>query len=343
VVADRCHAHDFDDPGKPAIAWDDRDARDALVSALVEDARTVLAALSGANLDETAGQALALLAVVAGQDVEPAEGSDGTDGRWRIAHRVAEDRVISVVDPHARHVHKTVQHRQDGYKAHVAVEPDTGLFTAGAVARAAGADNHEAVVGLALLDGEPAGLQVLGDTAYGTGDARAALLQAGHTPIIKPGPVRPAVPGGFTVDDFTVDEAAATVTCPNGVTRHVTAQGSVTFGVACRGCPLRPRCTTSKTGRSLDLHPQDAVLRAARHDWTHRDDLRSLYRQHRPMVERSIAWLIGPKGRCRQLRYRGVNANHWWLHTRMAALNLRRLLNLGLTRTGDTWTLTAAA
>jgi hypothetical protein len=133
------------------------------------------------------------------------------------------------------------------------------------------------------------------------------------------------------------------VTCPNGVTRHVTAQGSVTFGVACRGCPLRPRCTTSKTGRSLDLHPQDAVLRAARHDWTHRDDLRSLYRQHRPMVERSIAWLIGPKGRCRQLRYRGVNANHWWLHTRMAALNLRRLLNLGLTRTGDTWTLTAAA
>jgi hypothetical protein len=342
VVADRCHAHDFNDPGKPAIAWDDRDARDALVSALVEDARTVLAAFTGADLDETAGQALALLAVVAGQDVEPAEGSDGTDGRWRIARRVAEDRVISVVDPHARHVHKTVQHRQDGYKAHVAIEPDTGLFTAGAVAKAAGSDNHEAVVALSLLDHEPAGLQVLGDTAYGTGDARAALIEAGHTPIIKPGPVRPAVAGGFTIDDFTVDEAAATVTCPNGVTRHITAGRSVTFGVACRDCPLRQRCTTSKTGRSLDLHPQDAVLRAARHDWTHRDDLRTLYRQHRPMVERSIAWLIGPKGRCRKLRYRGVDANNWWLHTRMAALNLRRLLNLGLTRTGNTWTLAAA-
>lgn len=57
------------------------------------------------------------------------------------------------------------------------------------------------------------------------------------------------------------------------------------------------------------------------------------------MVERSIAWLIGPKGRCRQLRYRGVAANDWWLHTRMAGLNLRRLLNLGLTHTEQTWTL----
>ncbi len=57
------------------------------------------------------------------------------------------------------------------------------------------------------------------------------------------------------------------------------------------------------------------------------------------MVERSIAWLIGPKGRCRKLRYRGVPTNDWWLHTRMAGLNLRRLLNPGLTHTEQTWTL----
>jgi hypothetical protein len=55
------------------------------------------------------------------------------------------------------------------------------------------------------------------------------------------------------------------------------------------------------------------------------------------MVERSIAWLIGPKGRCRQLRYRGVAANDMWLHTRMAALNLRRLIKLGLTRHHTGW------
>jgi hypothetical protein len=33
--------------------------------------------------------------------------------------------------------------------------------------------------------------------------------------------------------------------------------------------------------------------------------------RHRPMAERSIAWLIGPKGRCRKLRHRGVTANDW--------------------------------
>ena len=138
LIADRCHAHDWDDPGKPRIAWDDKNAREALVSALVNDANMIVAALADADLDERAGQALAVLALVAGQDVEPAEGSDGTDGRWRIAHRVTERRVISTIDPQARHVHKTVHHHQDGYKGHVAVEPDTGLFVAGEMTEAAG-------------------------------------------------------------------------------------------------------------------------------------------------------------------------------------------------------------
>jgi hypothetical protein len=110
--------------------------------------------------------------------------------------------VAGTVDPDARHVHKTVHHRQDGYKAHVAIEPDTGLFTAGELTKATGDGNHEAVVGLALLDDEPAEpggpaeLEVLGDCAYGTGDTRAALADAGHTAVIKPAPLRPAIPGG---------------------------------------------------------------------------------------------------------------------------------------------------
>jgi hypothetical protein len=48
-------------------------------------------ALTGGELDEQAASAVALLALVAGQDVEPAEGSDGMDGRWRIARKVAEE------------------------------------------------------------------------------------------------------------------------------------------------------------------------------------------------------------------------------------------------------------
>jgi hypothetical protein len=154
-------------------------------------------------MDPKAAQALALLALVAGQDVEPADGSDGTDGRWRIARKVAEDRVISTVDTEARRVHKSVHHRQDGYKAHLAVEPDTGLVVAAELTKACGEDNHEAVVGLTLLDNditagagadtgaEPGGFEVLADAAYGTGDTRAALEEAGHTAIIKPPPLRP--------------------------------------------------------------------------------------------------------------------------------------------------------
>jgi transposase len=342
VIAQRCHGHDWDDPGKPRIAWDDKSARDALVSALVVDALTLIDAFTGVRLAERATQALALLALVAGQDVEPAEGSDGTDGRWRIARRVADERVISVVDPQARHVHKTVHHRQDGFKGHVAVEPDTGLFTGADLTEAAGTGNHEAVIGLDLLAQEPgtAGrqLDVLGDTAYGTGEARAALAGNGHTAIIKPGPLRPAVPGGFTLDHFTVDEQAGTVTCPNGLTRRLTAKRTATFGAGCRGCSLRTRCTTAKDGRSVHLHPHDQRLRAARAQWATDTDLRDTYRRHRPMVERSIAWLIGPKGRCRKLRYRGTTANAWWLRTRIAGLNLRRLLNLGLTHQPTGWT-----
>lgn len=339
LIAAQCGAHDYDDPGKPAIAWDDQQAREALVSALVGDANTIIDALEATEYDDMAAQALALLALIAGQDVEPAEGSDGTDGRWRIARKVAADRVISVVDPEARHAHKTVHHRQDGFKGHVAVEPDTGLFTNAKLTKASGTDNAEAVIGLELLTGEDPGLEVLGDTAYGTGDARAALADAGHTAIIKPAPLRPAVDGGFTLDDFTLDETAGRVTCPNGLTRRITPSRAVVFGAACTGCPLRANCTTSKTGRTLQVHPRDALLRQARRQWRDDQHLRDTYRRHRPMVERSIAWLIGPKGRCRKLRHRGLTNGDLWLHLRIAGLNLRRLLNLGLTRHTGTWIL----
>src|SRR6266567_878375 len=106
-IAAVCTGHDYSKPGKPGIDWDDPAAKEALVSALVNDANAVVEALQGRDLDEPASSALALLALVAGQDVEPAEGSDGRDGRWRIARKVAEDRVISTVDPEARHTRKS--------------------------------------------------------------------------------------------------------------------------------------------------------------------------------------------------------------------------------------------
>jgi hypothetical protein len=269
VVARHCTAHDYDDPGKPAIAWDDEAARAALVDALVGDAHRLLGHLPDAELGPTAAEAVALLALVAGQDVEPVQESDGTDGRWRIARRVTADRVISVHDPDARHAHKTVSRRQDGFKAHLAVEPDTGIITRCQLTQAAGAGVSDATIGVELLadepvTDEPGRLQVLADSAYGTGELLAALTAAGHEAIIKPWPVRPPVPGGFTIDDFTVDEAAGIATCPAGHTRPINRSRQVVFGATCRGCPLRTRCTTSRTGRSLKLRDHDALSRAHR-------------------------------------------------------------------------------
>jgi hypothetical protein len=339
VVAAQCTAHDYTQAGKPAIAWDDSDARTRLVDALVGDAHRLLGHLPEQELDPRAAEAVGLLALVAGQDVEPAEDSDGTDGRWQITRKVAPERVISTVDPEARHAHKTRAHHQDGYKAHVKVEPDTGLITGCALTPASGPEYSDAAVGIELLAEEPDPIEVLGDAAYGTGELLAAVAEGGHTAIIKPWPLRPAVDGGFTLDAFTVDETAATVTCPNGLTARITRTRMAVFGARCRGCPLRARCTSSAHGRKLALHPHDALQRA--HRARAKDsEFQAVYRRHRPMVERSISWLVA--GRNRRLRFIGARRNDLWLHHRAAALNLRRLLALGLTRSDRTWALTSA-
>jgi hypothetical protein len=154
------------------------------VSALVNDANALVEALGDAELDERAQAAVALLGLVAGQDVEPAEGSDGTDGRWRIARKVAGDRVISTVDPQARHTRKSPEQRRDGYRAHLAAEPQTGIITDEELTKATGADNAEAAVAERFVTAETThtsrgqhgsadddhARQWYGDSAYGTGD-----------------------------------------------------------------------------------------------------------------------------------------------------------------------------
>jgi transposase-like protein DUF772/DDE family transposase len=357
-IAAACTGHDYSKPGKPRIDWDDPAAKDALVSALVNDANALVAALDDAELEEPAASAVALLALVAGQDVEPAEGSDGRDGRWRIARKVAEDRVISVHDPEARHTRKSQHARRDGYRAHVAADPDTGIITDEKLTRASGQDNgdpavaEEFVAAQAAADGEAPGgpggpggsprggeLSWYGDSAYGTGGLRDAIGKAGHRAVIKPKPLQAPVEGGFTADDFTVDEQAGTVTCPAGVTRTIPPGRHVVFGAACRGCLLRARCTTSRSGRALSLTPHDRLLRAARADWAAGPRLREDYAAHRPNVERVIAQVATFRGRRLKLRYRGVTKNHAWLKRRTAALNLRSLAGRGLARHDGAWVL----
>jgi hypothetical protein len=362
VIAAVCTL-DYGKPGKPPIDWDDPQAKEQLVSDLVNDALAVLAGLAGEDAPEredAAAGALGLLALVAGQDVEPAEDSDGTDGRWRIARKVAPDRVISTVDTQARHTRKGKSARRDGFRAHVAAEPETGLITGCELTMAAGEGSGDAENGVQLAaadrsgggagagetgsgqdepagarQDQPEGLQVYGDSQYGSGQARADYQAAGHDTVIKPIPLRPAVPGGFTLDDFAISQDDGTVTCPAGHVRPMSAKRYVSFGPVCAACPLRARCTTAKDGRCLDIHPHEHLLRAARAQ-ARTPEFKQAYRT-RAVIERIIAWTATSSGHRIRLRYLGVAKNNAWLHGRSAAINLRTLVNAGLTRRDGAW------
>ena len=144
---------DYSSLGKPVCDWDDPEARAALIDELVNDALDVLEALEGRDLSPGIAKAAALLATVAGQDVD-----HEADGVFRIARRTAKDRVISVVDPGARHGHKTSARGFDGYKGHIAIDPDSEIITAAAVgpANAGDGDMLAALVGDVIPDPQSA-------------------------------------------------------------------------------------------------------------------------------------------------------------------------------------------
>ncbi len=339
---------DYRTGGKPAADYDDAAARAALVDTLARDGSALLDALAGDSLPAELGQAAALLATVLGQDLE-----DGPDGTFRIAHRVAPDRVISTVDPDARHGHKTEARGFDGYKGHLALDPDAELITATAVS--AGNTGDAAAVP-ELLDAELAApavppdtgsaiaqqpaLTVYGDSAYGAGSVLEVLDASGVVCRVKVQPSS-APAGRFSKDDFAVDLTARTVTCPAG--RVAPFQGvarvSAEFGRACLACPLMTLCTTSPEGRTIAVGPHETLLargRAAQHEPGWLID----YRATRPLVERKIAHLMRRRHGGRRARVRGrpkVAADFALL---AAAVNLARLAVLGLVCSGPTWATT---
>lgn len=126
---------DYRAPGTPACDWTDRAAREepggrAGPRRLPGPLRPARRA-AGPRVAEAA----ALLATVTGQDIQ-----ETNDGRFRIFEGTAPDRIISTVDPQARHGHKTAAHGFDGYKAHVAVDPDSEVICAAEVSSASTGD-----------------------------------------------------------------------------------------------------------------------------------------------------------------------------------------------------------
>jgi IS5 family transposase len=225
-------------------------------------------------------------------------------------------------------MHKNRSTYRDGYKAHLVAEPVTGIITACALTPA---NEGDGATGVELLDSEDQPVEIYADSAYGTGEMLAAIDDAGHTPVIKPWPLRRNPNLGddqFHRDEFDIDYIARTVTCPNGATATFNADGTAKFKQHCAGCPVRSRCTTARNGKTFTIGAHDQLLAANRQRWRTDPDLVANYRAHRPLIERSIAWLT--RNGHRRVRYRGVERNQLGLSIRAATLNLRRLCNLGL-------------
>jgi hypothetical protein len=355
---------DYQQAGKPVCDWEDPAAREQLVDALFRDGYRALGALRGLQLGPEVAQAAELLATVIGQDIE-----ETADGRFIIAQGVAPDRVISVVDPQARHGHKSTARGFDGYKGHVAIDPDSEIICAAEVGAANAGDATMAAALLADLPQAPGGQEpsasdagpadqtpaatdqapagpapvVYGDAAYGTGALLTELDQRGITAMTKvAAPTAPA--GYFPKDRFRVDLEHGTVTCPARLTVPIilaSGGGVARFGRACQVCPLASACTSSRAGRTVTIHPHEAHLQAARH--RQRDPgWRADYRAHRPTVERKLAHLLRRRHGGRRARMRGRlrAAQDWRLLA--AAVNLARFAALGIGYRPGGWTVAAA-
>jgi len=340
---------DYASSAKPQIDWDDPAAREALIDSRAQDAYACLVVLDGQELDPGLAQAATLLATVVGQDIE-----EGENAIFRVVRGVAADRIISTVDPEARHGRKTQVRSFDGYKGHAAVDPDSEIITAtvvtaGNVGDAAVAEDLVADL-LADDEGTTAAPKaeepdddggvvdadrqatVYGDNAYGTGPFQERLEDEGvesRCKTQKPTGRR----GLFTKDHFTVNLDDDTVTCPANVTvtirRHRDGGGMAYFANACASCPLREQCTTSSAGRTIGIGVHEAALARARlrqRDPAWQDD----YRATRPKVERKLAHLMRRRHGGRRARVRGsvkVGADFSLL---AAATNLARLAVLGV-------------
>jgi hypothetical protein len=333
---------DYASSSKPQIDWEDAQAREALIDSRAKDAHSCLGLLDGRKLDPAVTEAAKLLATVTGQDLV-----EGDDGVFRIARKVAKDRVISTVDPEARHGHKTKARNFDGFKGHVAIDPDSEIITATAVTPGNAGDASvatELVADLLADEGDDSAERrapgddpttVYGDNAYGTGAFQERLDDAGIDSRCKT--QEPTAAGGlFAKDRFAIDLAEGTVTCPAGVTVGIRRHAMAYFGDACVDCPLRSQCTTASGGRTIGISPHEQALararkRQAEQSW--RDD----YRATRPKVERKLAHLVYRRHGGRRARVRGTVKIGADFRLLAGAANLARLARLGLGWTAEGW------
>ena len=324
--------------GEATIDWSDKGASQALLAGIVADADRLLGLARQAQ-GELAEDSVQRQRIVAGaellgqlllQDIER-KGDDGVS----LKGGVSKDRMVSVHDPEMRHGHKSSRRRFDGHKAAIVVDTDTQLITAVEVLAGNAPDNLGA---LELVEESEANTGVpvqeaMGDAAYGDGGTRQAFADAGRKLVARV----PGRPGRqrFPKDDFVIDLAAGSCTCPAGrLTHNIVPAGRRTDaagrvhrlrafqfdGSECMTCPLRSQCISAKgrRGRWVLIHPQEALLQEARalQQSAGYDE----YRARRVVVEHRLARLVHLG--IRQSRYFGRVKTRFQLYLAATVANL---------------------
>jgi len=337
--------------GEAEIDWDDACARQAFLDGIVADAERLLAAAArvraglepGGPVPEEIERAAGLLRQLLVQDVERA-----ADGQATLKQGVARDRIASVTDPEMRHGRKSASGKFTGYKAAIAVEPKSLVITAVAVLPGNAPDRQDALE-LVQQTSEHTGGEVekvIGDCAYGDGATRRAFRAQGRQLVAKvPSGGRP---GYYAKGDFRIELEHDRVTCPVGQTTERWRRKRVSTGKPgervmvkefrfaaeqCRACAHYRQCVSSKRGkgRSVVLHPEEALLQEARayqETAAFREDLKS-----RQTAEHRLARLV--QLGIRKARYFGRAKTRWQVLLAAAVANLVLVAAWGLRRGPD--------
>jgi hypothetical protein len=315
--------------GQAEVDWSDPKARQQFLGGIVADAEQLLDLVRGmraglvpeSDADKELVAAAEVLARILAQDIERDESGP------RLKRGVAPDRLISVHDPEMRHGRKSSSHRFNGHKTQVAVDTDTQLITAVEVLPGNAADAEQALAVVVASEAATGSQveEVLGDCAYGAGETRAEFAAAGRTLIAKVPDLQNQ--GYFAKTEFQIDLTAGTCTCPNqaqALEFRVAKSGGGMFVFAaetCAACPLRAQCTRGRGGRTVQVHPHEALLQQARD--LQKSPAFGEVRRRRQVVEHRLARLV--QLGIRQARYLGRNKTLFQVCVAAAVANLTLL------------------
>jgi len=244
------------------LDWDDPAARDQALM-LVLTALTGFEGWLDAHPEVIEEQPAVLASLATAVQVREQDVTTSTAGRPTLRDGVAPQRRISVEDGQMRHGRKSRSQLIDGYKRHVLRDLDSGLIAAVGVTPA---NVPEATVTDSIsLDLHVQALRLRElhiDRAY----LSSRLVQERDDDLLifcKAWPVHTGP--HFAKTAFVLDWEQHQIRCPDGVVLPFSPGANVQFGAErCGGCALRERCTSSKTGRTVSIHPDERLLEELR-------------------------------------------------------------------------------